>query len=136
MNIDRRTFRTTHPAYTELQQVVHHELRAVLSRARKELYGAGSAERRTARARKESERLTNVLTTRQPELGTSSARQVRRTWLGEATQVSEGQQTSDLLRKYSLAELYEICIEAAAEVLDREQLRKFVGALTRRLRQK
>lgn len=143
MNIDRKTLRTTHPAFIELQQVVHAELRSVLTRVRRELYGAGSQERRTARARRETERLAEVLKTTAPQIGKKGAREVRQAWLeprplspgdDQATQTEE--QTTELLRKYTVAELYEVCIDAAAEVLDRDQLKRFITALTRRLRQK
>lgn len=143
MNIDRKTLRTTHPAFIELQQAVHRELRVVLARARKELYGAGSAERRTERARREGARLADVLTTTSSQIGAHGARELRRTWLepprpragvDPETQIAE--QTSELLRKYTVAEFYEVCIEAAAEVLDQRQLKLFITALTRRLRQK
>ncbi len=143
MNIDRKTLRTTHPAFIELQRVVHAELRSALTRVRKELYGAGSEERRTARARRETERLTEVLTATASQIGTKGAREVRRTWLaprpsrpGADPAAQAREQTSELLRKYTVAEFYEVCIDAAAEVLDHDQLERFVKALTRRLRQR
>jgi Histidine kinase-, DNA gyrase B-, and HSP90-like ATPase len=143
MNIDRKTLRTTHPAFIELQQVVHAQLRLVLTRVRKELYGAGSEERRTARARRESERLTHVLSTTGSKIGRQGVREVQRTWLeprpsatGANRETQAKEQTTELLRKYTVAEFYEVCIDAAAEVLDRAQLERFITALTRRLRQK
>ncbi len=140
MNIDRKTLRTTYPAYTELQQIVHRELRNVLARCRKELWGAGSAERKAERFKAETDHLERVLTTSKGRIGASSAREVRRTWLHPApstirsTKTRDGATPSELLRKYTVAELYEICIDAASDVLDEDDLRKFVSALTRRLR--
>lgn len=144
MNIDRKTLRTTYPAYTELQRIVHRELRTVLARCRKELWGAGSAERKAERLTAESEHLERVLKTSKDRIGAVGAREVRQTWLRHArsttskrsAQTGDKANTAELLHKYSVAELYEICIDAAAEVLDEHDLQKFISALTRRLRPK
>jgi hypothetical protein len=146
MNIDRKTLRTTHPAYIELQKVVHKELRAVLARCRKELWGAGSAERKAERVTAESERFERVLKTNKDRIGAGGARELRRTWLQPTPAAKAPKEhpngrdqsptTDDLLRKYTVAELYEICIDAASEVLAERDLQKFVSALTQRLRRK
>jgi hypothetical protein len=146
MNIDRRTLRTTHPAYIELQKVVHEELRTVLARCRKELWGAGSAERKADRLTTESKRLERVLKTNRERIGTGGARALRQTWLrpsgpskpsvGRANGKDLSPNTDDLLRKYTVAEFYEICIDAASEVLSERDLQKFLSVLTARLRRK
>jgi Histidine kinase-, DNA gyrase B-, and HSP90-like ATPase len=52
MNIDRRTLRIAHPAYTELRNAIHTHLREVLRKATKELYKAGSDERKKEKTEK------------------------------------------------------------------------------------
>jgi hypothetical protein len=146
MNIDRKTLRTTHPAYIELQAALHEELRVVLARCRKELWGAGSAERKAEKITAEGERLERVLATNKDRIGTAGARRVRQTWLppaitrdssaGDKEVTERAPKTEDLLRKYTVAELYEVCIDAAAEVLSERDLEKFLTALTQRLRRK
>jgi hypothetical protein len=146
MNIDRKTLRTTHPAYIELQKVAHNELRAVLARCRKELWGVGSAERKAERITAESERFERVLKTNKDRIGAGSARDLRQAWLRPmpTSKASKDRPkdraprptTDDLLRKYSVAELYEVCIDAASEVLGERDVQKFVSALTQRLRRR
>lgn len=144
MNIDRKTLRTTHPAYIELQKVVHQELRVVLARCRKELWGAGSAERKADRVTAESERFERVLKVNKDRIGSGGARELRKTWLPPASALKSpagrtkgkapSPSTDDLLRKFTVAELYEICIDAASEVLSEKDLQKLLSALTERLR--
>lgn len=74
LNIDRRTLRVTHPAYVELQELLHKELDSFFSEVRKELYGKRSEERKASGARAqvvELEKLRNelsgVLEGRQPQ---------------------------------------------------------------------
>lgn len=144
MNIDRKTLRTTYPAYTELQQVVHRELRVVLGRCRRELWGAGSAERKAERIKVESERFERVVTSSSSRIGAGGARELRRAWLpparpADATPAdtkSDKNKTEELLRKFTVAELYEICIDAASETLDERSRQQFISALTRRLQRK
>jgi hypothetical protein len=53
INIDRRTLRTTHPAYLELQRLLHEQLTSFFASVRKELYGERSKERKVIKAQKE-----------------------------------------------------------------------------------
>jgi anti-sigma regulatory factor (Ser/Thr protein kinase) len=145
MNIDRKTLRTTYPAYTELQKAVHRELRTAIQRCRKELWGAGSEERKAERMTAESQHLERILTTNKELIGTGGARELRQTWLkpagsmtrrGREAKTSGPAKTADLLRKYTVAELYEICIDAASEVLSDRDLQTFISALTQRLQRR
>ena len=65
LNIDRRTLRVTHPAFVELQELLHAELDSFFGEVRKSLYGARSSERKTAGARAQAVEIENL----QRELG-------------------------------------------------------------------
>ena len=60
LNIDRRTLRTTHPAYVELQQAFHEAYASVLGEARNKLYQKRSEQRRVDDARSEFGRVAEV----------------------------------------------------------------------------
>nr|WP_269902599.1 ATP-binding protein [Terrimesophilobacter mesophilus] len=60
LNIDRRTFRTTHPAYVELQRMLHEELRSFFAEARRVLYGKRSEEKKLERAIKEATEVSSI----------------------------------------------------------------------------
>jgi hypothetical protein len=144
LNIDRKTLRTTYPAYIELQKVVHRELRIAIQQCRKELWGAGSEERKAEKVTQESQRFERVIRANKDRIGTGSAQELRNAWLRSSgpttlkgsTRSRSAVTTADLLRKYTVSELYEICIDAASEVLSDRDLDKFVSALTQRLRRK
>lgn len=130
LNIDRRTLRITHPAYIELQTVVHAELNKVLSRARSELYQTGSHARRTAEARKERDRLIAVTKAR-PEVTPRVADEVSAAW--QAPPDARTSRTDPLLRKFTVSELYEIVLDVAEDFLEPQAYRRFLRALTDRL---
>lgn len=61
LNIDRRTFRTTHPAYVELQDMLHKELRAFFADVRKMLYGKRSEGKKLERAKREASEIFSII---------------------------------------------------------------------------
>ena len=130
MNIDRRTLREAHPAYVELREALHKHLRVVLSQARSELYQAASAERRDQLA---SSAITDVITVAREKItpvSRSAANSFEKSW---EKAVEQPRMRKALLRKYTVAELYEAVIESAKGVITEEQLTEILRRLTKRL---
>jgi hypothetical protein len=131
LNIDRRTLRETHPAYVELQEKFHDELSAFITEVRRHLYTAPAAKRRSSEARSEVERLTEVI--ERPE--TALRPRVRKELAGRARR-SEPRDTAEVrqvLRKYSVADLYELALNVARETLSAQEYERFAQALADRL---
>jgi len=60
LNIDRKTLRTTHPSYVELQSQFHDQLDSFFSEVRRELYGTRSAERKREVAQTQARRIAEA----------------------------------------------------------------------------
>jgi len=137
MNIDRRTLRDVHPAYVELREKVHKELRNVLKDARAKIYEAGSKERRVLEVQKMIGEIKELANKEISPLSSAAARDLLIEWdksLNKGRNVKEQSLNKQhLLKKYSVIELYEIVIDVAKEVLEPGQLRKFLKLLTERL---
>lgn len=132
MNIDRRTLRVAHPAYVELQNALHEQLRSFWKKARKELYAEPAAKRRLKVARKEADRIAELLAKPDLKLSAPLRRQITSSW--RRTAKTEDGGSSALARRFSVSELYEEVVAAAREVLSPTQAERFLAALTRRLR--
>ncbi|WP_425153797.1 hypothetical protein [Candidatus Palauibacter sp.] len=130
MNIDRNTLRDVHPAYVELRGVLHRFLSAFLKDVRRELYGAGAADRQARKAEGELLRIKRV-TTERISPNSEAGRSVSQTWLDAA---SSDTGSRSLTRKYSVSELYDIVLGVADEVLPKKLLGDFIRRLTERLR--
>jgi hypothetical protein len=130
MNIDRRTLRVAHPAYEELRAAVHAHLRKVISRARHELHGVNAEARKLERSVNQARQIRIVSERVLAPVSPRAAERLSSIWS------PPGADTSDrhLLRRYDVAELYEIVLEVARDTLPPEQLGRFVDALTARLR--
>lgn len=129
MNIDRQTLRVDHPAYRELQTAIHEELSSVIQKARSDLYGKKSTKRKEKQAREIVQAISGIgdrLNYVTPE----TAAELRNTW---ATVEREEKGVKRILRKYTVAELYETTLEVAEEVMTPEQLQEFTKLLTARL---
>jgi len=131
MNIDRQTLRDSHPAYVELQKLFHDQLRKSLTRTRKELYGAGSTQRRTQRAHEERAAIESVVARHSSVLGRAEAETLTASW-GHSE--NDDADEKRLLRTYSVAELYELVLSVATEVLSPADARRFVESLTDKMR--
>lgn len=138
MNIDRRTLRSAHSAYAEMQALFHKELDGFLKRVRAELYEKPTEERNAAKAHAEVEKIRKVLkhsagagsVPLRQSVSSSTARRVDESWTRKQTDRAALRR---LARKYSVAEIYDIVIDAATEVLATEDLDHFLRVLTRRL---
>jgi hypothetical protein len=131
MNIDRRTLRVTHSAYVELQERIHREVDKILSDIRRELWATGSEERRTARAGDQSALLSEVVARKDLPL-TARERSVIAEAFAERPAATK-RYRHPVLREYTVAELYEVVLEVAAEHMDKQAFRRFATALTERL---
>jgi hypothetical protein len=124
MNIDRRTLRVTHPAYIELRDAIHSALRHVFSAARSRVYEKGNRQRKTARAATALQAIAGAATA--AGLSDALAREMVDAWSSQKTR-------KRLLKKYSIADIYEAVLETSAEILTSEQAAKFIRRLTERL---
>ena len=130
MNIDRRTLRTTHPAYIELRKAFHDRLAQVLQRARSELHGEPARAKKQSRARQELARIAKVV-------GDSDSP------LTENVQQSLARLVDDshlddirirvLTKKYTVADIYRISLEVAKTVMDDSAFQAFADQLAKRL---
>jgi hypothetical protein len=118
MNIDRKTLRVTHPAYLELVENVHIQLKKVLDETRERLYEAPSRSHRADRARSTAQEVRTTLAQSKSLTSHEIAKIV-------PNEISEKQ----ALRKYSVSEVVTLALSLAAEVMTKEQLKSF----TRRL---
>jgi hypothetical protein len=126
MNIDRRTLRVTHPAYVELRDAIHAQLRSVFSEVRSRIYESGSKAKKASRAREIVKEIASVM----EEDGTLSAATVKSVvtaWRNNSNTQSA------VLQKYSVDELYGIIIEITKEILTNKQRGEFLRRLTERL---
>jgi hypothetical protein len=130
MNIDRRTLRVAHPAYVELQRIVHDELRSVISEARKRLYETGNAERRKTKAAAAVSHMREVVRRDVAPTSKSVAAELDRT-LRAVEREPRGK--SPFARRLTVAEFYEIVIDVARETLPARAFGDFLKRLTERL---
>jgi histidine kinase/DNA gyrase B/HSP90-like ATPase len=127
MNIDRKTLRTSHPAYLEFQAAVHAALGEVIAEARSKLYLTASRARKKERVRREIERLAEVSRgNHQPAAKGVMA-------LSKQAE-SDADVQRMLLRKVTVAELYEIVLYTALETLSKQDAERFLREFTRRLK--
>jgi hypothetical protein len=129
MNIDRRTLRTAHPAFGELQRVLHKELRAVISHARKHLYEAGSAKRTKARTAVAVTQLQDIVRREVAPVDAAVAADLDASF----QRVGRRREATLLSRRVNVAEFYEIVATVARETLPPKVFAKFMRRLTERL---
>lgn len=132
MNIDRSTFRVSHPAYIELQEEVHERLHAFLDRVRDKIYGAGTEERKTRKARNKAKSISDFADNKLAPVSESAATRLKQSWEGAE---QEGDRRDKLLAEYSVGELYELVVSVAKEILPPSKVEEFVEKLTERLQQ-
>jgi hypothetical protein len=128
MNIDRRTLRVTHPAYVELRDALHQELRSIFSQVRTRIYEATSKGKKAVRASESSRAIVEV-TQASSQIDKPTVRAIASAW----RQTDDPKVQKALLRKYSTDELYAILLEVALEVLTSKQRAEFLRRLTERL---
>lgn len=131
LNIERRTLRITHPAYVELQRAFHDELHEFLGDVRRVLYQQPSTERRRGRARQEVARLREAI--EQPSIRVPKATQRALADRERSLTSASKREIGEVLRSYSVSELYELSLDVARETLPPSEYRKFAAALARRL---
>jgi hypothetical protein len=135
LNIDRRTLRITHPAYVELQEAFHDELSDFLRAVRTQLYSQPAAARRRDEARREVRRFNEVIERSSPALSPQVRRELRAAVKRRSAPegVSSPSDVRAVLRKYSVAEVYDLVLEVARETLPPAQFERFAQALAKRL---
>ena len=130
MNIDRKTLRVAHPAYVQLQKAVHDTLADVLASARDTLYQERSNRRNVLKADEAIRRVTHTVSGLSDTIGKDAVRSITTAWREMARQPTG---KKEMLQKFSVADLYELIIEVAQEILPPRQFSRFLTELTRRL---
>lgn len=128
MNIDRKTLRVTEPAYVELQTAFHKELESFFKEVRSRIYEVGNQDRRAASAGDVVTQISNVLEKRNVQLSAPDRRE-----LTASIPENDSARVKRMLRKYSVAEIYDLVLEVADDELPENYFNKFAEALARRL---
>ncbi len=131
MNIDRRTLRKAHPAYVELQRSVHEYVSEFIKLVRSEIYGERSRERRAAQATEVVRQIVDIAEQEINEVSPNAAIDTTMAWSSADTTPRGRKQ---VLRKYTVSQLYEFVVDAAKEVLTPDQIDEFLSRLTERLK--
>ena len=130
LNIDRRTLRVAEPAYAELRDAIHNELSGVIKQAREDLYQAQSRSRKAEKTASHLERLAELSERHEEAIGSRTTDDVTRRWQNA---VDDCTLQRRLLQKYDVVEIYDLVLEVAAELLEPEDLERFIERLTTRL---
>jgi hypothetical protein len=129
LNIDRRTLKPTNPAFVELQEAFHELLSDFFKEVRPKLYQGAADNRRRDQAKEEIRRFREVID--KSTLPTPVRKELR-------ASVNEHRRASDddprkILRKYSVAELYDVVLDVAREQMSKRDFERFARALAERL---
>lgn len=130
MNIDRKTLRITHPAYVELQKEIHKYVDSFLKRVRSDIYGSGTKERKKIKAKNISEKVKVITDENSTKINKETQDYIEKTWNQKK---SKSKNQKQVLKKYTIDELYKVVIDVATEVLDDKQFNNFIKKLTERL---
>ena len=130
MNIDRKTLRAAHPAYAEMQLLLHDQLSKFLRQVRTELWREESESRRRLQVKDEVEKLRESLLLKFGERSEKDVDAIIGPWI-EAAAGEKGRKK--LLRKLSLPEVYQAVSDVAAEILDKKELKALLLNLSKRL---
>ena len=130
MNIDRRTLRIAHPAYSELQRAVHNHISDLLKRVRSDIYGTRSQERKIRQAENIEDKIVELADRHVASISPKAASEIKSTWTDNATRDSR---RKPILRKFSVDQLYQTVVKVAGEVLKPRQFEEFLARLTERL---
>src|SRR5205823_6325836 len=80
MNVDRRSFRDTHPAYVELRDAFHEYLTETLKQVRDRFYEEQSKERGEQRRARELGAIEEAIRLAEPVVGKTRARRLLNYW--------------------------------------------------------
>ncbi|HSV86329.1 MAG TPA: ATP-binding protein [Levilinea sp.] len=130
LNIDRKTLRNTHPAYVELQLAVHAHVDRLIAQVRSDIFSAGAQERKRQRAAKSEQKIHAVTAGSLDKLALETAHELSSAW--QSFLEKEGSE-KQLLRKYSIDQIYKLVIEAAGDSLSPEDMQVLLKGLTGRL---
>lgn len=123
MNIDRVTFRDTHPAFVELRNAIHEKLHLFLNRVHDELYITKRDEKREI---KREESLSHIKEVSSKSISKSSpelAQQITKKWTDPSISQRE------ILRTYSPAEILGMVSEVAQGILPKDKYEELIRRL-------
>lgn len=131
MVIDRKTFRITHKAYVELQLAVHRFLSDFIRDIRTEIYvGQGEIRKIEQASAIETRILERIEKAGLQSPSKDEVQQILGSWEGAAADESG---RAKLLKKYSVDEVYSICLDIGKGIWSRDELLKYIEMLTMRL---
>jgi hypothetical protein len=123
MRVDRGSFRIAYPAYVELRDAIHKQLRVVLNQATTKIYKANRSENITKKVKELAKKKI-------APVAPVAARNIEELLESAATKASARR---SLQRKFSIIEFYETVLEVGKKVLTPSQLAKFLESLTERV---
>lgn len=137
MNIDRRSFRVTLPAFVELREQFHEKLESVMSRVRKEFYAIPASERKIEKTIRETQKWVHAIenaANMSPTLLRSAddARSLLNA-LKEPEQKTRPEYSAKVLAAYSPSDVYSLVAGLARSHLDEKLYEEFMVALQRKL---
>lgn len=136
LNIDRRTFSETHPAFVELQAWYIERFGQFLSRVRGDLYTKQSKARAEEKSAVAEDAIAQIKKKAKREIGTAAAAALEEHFPsddGAAHDRERRRRTRRLTRSYSLTEILDIAVEVAGETLPAGLAEDFIRELGRRL---
>jgi hypothetical protein len=129
LNIDRRTLKPTNPAYVELQEAFHDLLSDFFKEVRPRLYQGAADTRRRTQAKEEIRRFREVID--RSEFSAPVRKELRASVSGHRR--ADDGDPRRILRKYSVAELYDVVLDVAREQMSQQDFERFARALAERL---
>lgn len=127
MNIDRATLRETHPAYVELRDAIHSDLRKVLVKAKSDIYQTASDKRKSERAATANKELRRIADDVVQKVSPRAAEELK-SHIGKSRR-----EAIDPLQKLTVSEIYGIIVDIAKDLLPPPLFIKFLSALNDRL---
>lgn len=129
LNIDRKTLKPTNPAFVELQEAFHDLLSDFFKEVRGKLYQGAADARKQSQAKDEIRRFREVIDNL--ELPARAQKDLRASVSGHRRASSKDPRR--ILRKYSVAELYDVVLDVAREQMSERDFERFARALAERL---
>lgn len=127
MNIDRVTFRETHPVYIELRKEIFKQLRCFLNQVKDELYIENRDIKRETLKLEELKKITRTVKENIHQFSPNVAQEITKIW--HSKDITQRQ----ILRTYTSDEVLRITSEAAINVLPKPLYEKLMIELNKKL---
>ncbi|MCY4046794.1 MAG: ATP-binding protein [Candidatus Dadabacteria bacterium] len=127
MNIDRVTFRDTHPAYVELRNEIFKQLRAFLKRVHDELYIQNRDKKRQQKHLQSIHEIRKITEEKISQTSPSVAKSIEKSWTEKEIQHRK------IVKNYSPWEVLEMVSDTAQQILPKPLFEKLMSQINERL---